>query len=72
MSPPAVESDAEDGARPEKIEEFKHKTHWENADKGTINVNEYGTVLRSGWGKDPSQEDKEWMGDCFRSHVTLH
>ena len=50
---------------PEKIKEFKHKTQGENADKGTINVNEYGTVLRSGWGKDPSQEEKERMGEKY-------
>ena len=44
----------------EKIKEFIHKTQGENRGKGTVNVNKYGTILRSGWGKDPSQADKDW------------
>ena len=45
----------------EKIKEFIHKTQGENAGKGSINPKDYGTVLRTGWGKDPSQENKDWM-----------
>ena len=40
----------------EKIKEFKHKTQGENAGKYTLNLKKYGTVLRSGWGKDPPQD----------------
>ena len=45
----------------EKIKEYIHKTQGENAGNYTVNLTEYGTVLRSGWGKDPSQENKDWL-----------
>ena len=49
----------------EKIKEFIHKTQGENIGKDTVNANKYGTVLRSGWGKDPSQADKDWMKEKY-------
>ena len=45
----------------EKIKDFIHKTQGEGAGKYTISPDNYGTVLRSGWGKDPSQEDEDWI-----------
>ena len=45
----------------EKIREFKHNMHG----KYTINPETYGTVLRHGLGKDPSQEDKDWMNEKY-------
>ncbi len=40
----------------ELIRDFIKKTQGENAGKETINVADYGEVLKSGWGKDPPQE----------------
>ena len=45
----------------EKIKEFIHKMQGENAGKYTVDATDYGTVLRSGRGKDPKEEDKDWM-----------
>ena len=50
----------------ERIKEFMHKTQRENARQGTINLPKYGhpknaTVLRSGWGMYPTQEDEDWI-----------
>ena len=50
---------------PEKIKQYKHKTQGENAGKGSICPEEYGTVLRSGWGEDPSQEDRDWLEERY-------
>ena len=43
------------------IDKFKELTHGENAGKNTINVNDYGLVLKSGWGEEPPQDIKEWI-----------
>ena len=48
----------------EKIKEFIHKMQG-NRGKYTLNVKDYGTTLRSGWGKDPSQADKDWMKEKY-------
>ena len=44
-----------------KIKDFIHKTQGENAGKYAISLTNYGTVLKSGWGKDPPQDVKDWM-----------
>ena len=49
----------------EKIKEFIHKTQGENAGKYMVKANKYGTILRTGWGKDPSQADKDWMKEKY-------
>ena len=49
----------------EKIKEFIHKTQGENAGKYTMKYEDYGTVLMSGWGKGPSQKDKDWMKENY-------
>ena len=42
----------------EKIKEFKELTM---GGKHTMDVSKYGQVIKSGWGKDPSDDVKEWM-----------
>ena len=44
----------------EKIRDFIHKTQGENAGKYYVNQTHYGTVLKSGWGKDPPQDVQDW------------
>ena len=51
----------------EKIKEFIHKMQGGNCGKGTVNVKDYGTILRSGQGEDPSQADKDWMKEKYGS-----
>ena len=51
----------------EKIKELIHKTQGENAGKYAVDPADYGTVLRFGLGKDPSQEDKGWMKKKYGS-----
>ena len=43
------------------IDRFKELTMGENAGKGTINMNDYGQVLKSGWGEEPPNDVKEWI-----------
>ena len=45
----------------DKIRDFIHKTQGENAGKYTTNMTNYGTVLKSGLGKDPPQDVKDWI-----------
>ncbi len=40
----------------ETIRDFVKKTRGENAGKETVNVADYGEIVKSGWGKDPPQE----------------
>lgn len=32
----------------------------ENAGRSTINVSDYGQVITSGWGDEPSKDIQEW------------
>ena len=43
------------------IDQFREQTQGTNAGKHTINCNNYGQVLKSGWGEEPSNDVKEWM-----------
>ena len=43
----------------EKIRDFTHKTM--HGGKYTINCTDYGTILKSGWGKDSPQDVKDWI-----------
>ena len=45
----------------EKIKDYIHKTQEQNAGQGTIILSKYGTVLRSGQGIDPLDEDENWL-----------
>ena len=44
-----------------KIRDYKHKAQGENVGKYTINVSDYGVVLKSGFGKDPPQDVQDWI-----------
>ena len=47
---------------PETIRIFKEKTQEENAGtQTTININDYGKSIKSGWGQDPPQEVEDWI-----------
>ena len=48
----------------EKVEEFKAQVA-----TGTIDVAEYGKILFSGWGENPSKEIDEQTMDRFRSYL---
>ena len=39
-----------------KIRDFKHKIQ-----EGTIDVHDYGVILKSGFGKDPPQDVQDWF-----------
>lgn len=43
------------------IDQFKEQTQGTDAGKHTINCNNYGQVLKSGWGESPPNDVKEWM-----------
>ena len=43
------------------IDKFKELTHGENAGNNTINVSDYGQVLKSGWGEEPPNDVQEWI-----------
>ncbi len=40
----------------ETITTFKDRTQGENAGKNTVNVADYGQILKSGWGQEPPEE----------------
>ena len=48
----------------EKVEEFKAQVA-----TGTIDVTEYGQVLRSGWGENPPKEVAELTTEPFTSYL---
>ena len=43
------------------IDQFKDHTQGPNAGKHTINCNNYGQVVKSGWGEVPPNDVKDWM-----------
>ena len=45
----------------ETVRKFTELTQGENAGIHTINVEDYGQVIKSGWGHDPPNDVKEWM-----------
>ena len=49
----------------ETIRIFKERTQGPNSGKYTVNVNDYGQVLKSGFGQDPPNEVKEWMKENY-------
>ena len=56
---------------PETIRIFKEKTQGENAGTQTITVSDYGKVIKSGWGRDPPQEVKDWIDRVRKGLETL-
>ena len=49
----------------ETIRIFKELTQGENAGTNTIDISNYGQVVKSGWGKDPPNDVKEWMEEHY-------
>ena len=49
----------------ETIRIFKEKTRGENAGKHSINLEDYGQVIKSGWGQDPPDKEKQWLKDHY-------
>ena len=45
----------------ETIRKFVEVTQGANAGKNTVSMNDYGQVLKSGWGHDPPNDVKDWM-----------
>ena len=45
----------------ETIHKFIELTQGANAGKNTTDMNDFGQVLKSGWGHDPPNDVKEWM-----------
>ena len=45
----------------ETIDKFVELTQGANAGKYTTKMNDFGQVLKSGWGKDPPNDVTEWM-----------
>ena len=45
----------------ETVRKFTELTQGENAGMHTINIEDYGQVIRSGFGHDPPNDVKEWM-----------
>ena len=43
------------------IRKFVEVTQGANAGKNTVSMDDYGQVLKSGWGRDPPNDVKEWM-----------
>ena len=43
------------------IREFTELTQGENSGMHTLNMNDYGQVIKSGFGRDPPNEVKDWM-----------
>ena len=43
------------------IDKFEELTQGENAGKNTLNLKNYGKVLKSGWGEEPPNDVKEWI-----------
>ena len=45
----------------ETVRKFTDLTQGENAGIHTINIEDYGQVIKSGWGNDPPNDIKDWM-----------
>ena len=43
------------------IDKFVELTQGENYGKNTVNLEDYGKVLKSGWGEEPPNDVKEWI-----------
>ena len=49
----------------ETVRKFTELTQGENAGIHTINTEDYGQVIKSGWGHDPPNDIKEWMQNYY-------
>ncbi len=48
------------------IDRFKELTQGEHAGENSVNGNDFGQVLKSGWGKDPPDDVKQWIKDTYQ------
>ena len=46
---------------PETIRIFEEQTQGENAQTQNIDINDFGKVIKFGWGQDPPQEVEVWL-----------
>ena len=46
---------------PETMRIFKENTLGKNFQPQTTNLEDYGKVIKSGWGKDPPEEVEDWL-----------
>ena len=49
----------------ETIRKFKELTQGPNAGKHTVDISNFGQVLKSGWGYDPPNDVKDWMEENY-------
>ena len=49
----------------ETIRIFKDKTREENEGVRKLNVEDYGQILKSGWGEEPPNDAKQWILDNY-------
>ena len=43
----------------------------EEVEQGHVDVEDYGKVLKSGWGRDPPQEVEDWLDRVGKGLETL-
>ena len=49
----------------ETIRKFKELTQGANAGKHRVDLTNFGQVVKSGWGRDPPNDAKEWMREKY-------
>ena len=49
----------------DKIRDYIYRTQGENAGKYSLNVRDYGTIIKSGWGLYPPQDIEDRMKDTY-------
>ena len=47
------------------IRTYNDKTTGENAGKNRTNAEDYGQILKSGWGEEPPNDAKQWIQDHY-------
>lgn len=50
------------------IQLFKERTQGENAGIHEINYEDYGVVIRSGWGREPPKDVKDWIDRVYNGN----
>ncbi len=47
------------------IDRFKELTQGEQRGQGDVELNDFGQLLKSGWGKDPPDDAKQWIEETY-------
>ena len=47
------------------IDKFRELTQGANSGKHRLNMDDYGPVVKSGWGREPPNEVKEWIEENY-------